>query len=73
VGHSMGGTVSLLMAIQHPQRVQKVVAIGSPIAGSSLSFLLKLFGQRWVASVVHNNLWTLRMGFRVLAPLYSPR
>ena len=71
VGHSMGGTVSLLMAIQFPQRVERVVVIGSPIAGSSLNFLLKLFGQRLVASLVHNNLWTLRLGFRMLAPLYS--
>ena len=36
VGHSMGGTVSLSVAIQLPQRVRKVVVIGSPIVGSSL-------------------------------------
>jgi pimeloyl-ACP methyl ester carboxylesterase len=71
VGHSMGGTVSLSVAIQYPQRVRKVVVIGSPIVGSSLSFLLKLFGQRLVAAVVHKNLWTLRLGFRILAPFYT--
>lgn len=38
VGHSMGGTVSLMTAIQHPDRVQKVAVIGSPISGSSLYF-----------------------------------
>jgi pimeloyl-ACP methyl ester carboxylesterase len=71
VGHSMGGTVSLAVAVQFPQRVKKVVVIGSPIVGSSLSLLLKLFGQRAVASVVFTNLWGLRLGFRILSPFYS--
>ncbi len=71
VGHSMGGTVSLSVAIQYPDRVHKVIVIGSPITGSSLSFLLKLFGQRIIAYIIHHNLWILRWGFRVLAPLYS--
>jgi pimeloyl-ACP methyl ester carboxylesterase len=71
VGHSMGGTVSLSVAIQYPQRVKKVVVIGSPIVGSSLSFLLKLFGRKYIAYVVHRNMWALRLSFRILAPLYS--
>jgi pimeloyl-ACP methyl ester carboxylesterase len=71
VGHSMGGTVSLLVAIQYPHRVCKAVVIGSPIMGSSLNFLLKMFGRRLVAYVVHKNPWTLRIGFRILAPLYT--
>ena len=71
VGHSMGGTVSLSVAIEYPQRVCKAVVIGSPVTGSSLSFLLKLFGRRLVAYIVHNNLWMLRLGFRALAPLYT--
>lgn len=71
VGHSMGGTVSLAVAIQYPQRVRKAVVIGSPIVGSSLSLLLKIFGQRLAAWVVHKNLWGLKLGFRLLAPLYS--
>jgi pimeloyl-ACP methyl ester carboxylesterase len=70
VGHSMGGTVSLMAAIQNPERVSKVVVVGSPVAGASLSFLLKLFGRRLVASLVHRNLWSLRLGFRMLAPFY---
>src|SRR3990172_193737 len=49
VGHSMGGTVSLSVAIQYHERVRKVVVIGSPIFGSSLSLLLKLAGRRSVA------------------------
>jgi len=71
VGHSMGGTVSLLVAIQYPQRVGKTVVIGSPITGSSLNFLLKMFGRRLIAYIVHNNPWILRIGFRILAPLYT--
>lgn len=42
IGHSMGGTVSLSAALQHPDRVVKVGVVGSPIVGSSLSPLLKL-------------------------------
>ncbi len=71
VGHSMGGTVSLSVAIQHPERVRKVVVIGSPITGSSLSLLLKLFGVHPIAWVVYHNLWGLKLGFRILAPWYS--
>jgi pimeloyl-ACP methyl ester carboxylesterase len=71
VGHSMGGTVSLSVAIQYPERVSKVVVVGSPIVGSSLSFLLKLFGRRPIAFVTHHNLWALKYSYRVLAPFYS--
>lgn len=71
VGHSMGGTVSLAAAIQFPERVKKVAVIGSPIAGSSLSFLLKLFGRRPVARVVYSNLWAFKWSMRMLAPFYS--
>jgi pimeloyl-ACP methyl ester carboxylesterase len=71
VGHSMGGTVSLLVAIQYPHRVRKVVVVGSPIVGKSLSLLLKLFGRRLVASVIHRNLWILRQGFKLLSPFYT--
>src|SRR5512144_3358592 len=46
VGHSMGGTVSLSVAIQYPERVNKVVVVGSPIVGSSLAPLLKIAGYR---------------------------
>ena len=71
VGHSMGGTVSLSVAIQYPGRVRKVVVIGSPIVGSSLSLLLKLFGQRPVARIVYHNLWIFRIFYRLLAPFYT--
>jgi pimeloyl-ACP methyl ester carboxylesterase len=42
VGHSMGGTVSLGTAIRFPEKVVKVIVVGSPIVGSSLSPILKL-------------------------------
>jgi pimeloyl-ACP methyl ester carboxylesterase len=49
VGHSMGGTVSLSAAMLNPEKVVKVIVIGSPIVGSSLSPLLKLAAYRqWI-------------------------
>jgi len=54
VGHSMGGTVSLEMAIIYPERVSKVVVAGSPIVGSSLAPLLKMAGVRPIAFMLFN-------------------
>jgi pimeloyl-ACP methyl ester carboxylesterase len=71
VGHSMGGTVSLSVAIQYPHRARKVVVVGSPIVGSSLNFLLKLFGRKLVAYVVYNNMWGFKLFYHLLGPLYS--
>jgi pimeloyl-ACP methyl ester carboxylesterase len=71
IGHSMGGTVSLLAAIQYPSRVSKVVVVGSPIVGSSLSILLKLFGRKPVGFVVYHNLWAFKLSYHFLAPFYS--
>jgi len=71
VGHSMGGTVSLSVTIQYPERVSKVVVIGSPIVGSSLAFLLKLAGYNWIAALVFNFMWVLRFGLRVSGPIIS--
>lgn len=68
VGHSMGGTVSLSVAIKYPQRVSKVVVVGSPMAGSSLAPLLKLAGYRPVAFLLFNMMGLFRAGMR----LYSP-
>ena len=71
VGHSMGGTVSLLTAIQYPQRVEKVVVIGSPIAGSSLKFFPRVFGYRAIGWLTYHNLWIYKAFYRLLAPYYS--
>jgi pimeloyl-ACP methyl ester carboxylesterase len=71
VGHSMGGTVSLAVAIQRPELAEKVVVVGSPIIGSSLSMLLKLFGIRPIGFVVHHNLWAFKLSYHLLARFYS--
>ncbi|HVN15191.1 MAG TPA: alpha/beta hydrolase [Anaerolineales bacterium] len=60
VGHSMGGTVSLSVAIKYPERASKVVTVGSPIVGSSLAPLLKLAGYRPVAFFLFNMMGPFR-------------
>jgi pimeloyl-ACP methyl ester carboxylesterase len=60
VGHSMGGTVSLSVAIRYPERVSKVVVVGSPIVGSSLAPLLKLAGYRPAAFFLFNMMGPFR-------------
>jgi pimeloyl-ACP methyl ester carboxylesterase len=69
VGHSMGGTVSLSVAMKFPERVQQVAVIGSPINGNSLSLLLKLAGYQWVAGLVFNFFGIFRW---IMYHLYSP-
>lgn len=71
VGHSMGGTVSLSVAINHPERVSKVVVIGSPIEGSSLSVLLKLASIRTIAKLVYGMMDVLKFGIRLAAPIIT--
>jgi pimeloyl-ACP methyl ester carboxylesterase len=71
VGHSMGGTVSLSVAIQFPERVSQVAVIGSPIAGSSLAPMLKLAGYRPIAFLVHNMMWSLKLGLRLSSPFIT--
>ncbi|MEW5830912.1 MAG: alpha/beta hydrolase [Chloroflexota bacterium] len=68
VGHSMGGTVSLSVAIRYPERVSKVVVVGSPIVGSSLAFPLKLAGYRGIAFLLFNLMGTFRLAMRVASP-----
>jgi pimeloyl-ACP methyl ester carboxylesterase len=68
VGHSMGGTVSLSVALQYPERVRKVVVIGSPIVGSSLAIPLKLAGYRKIAFM----LFTAFGPFRQILRWFSP-
>jgi pimeloyl-ACP methyl ester carboxylesterase len=54
VGHSMGGTVALQLALHYPERANKLVIVGSPIIGSSLNPFLKLAGYSWIAKLVWN-------------------
>lgn len=71
VGHSMGGTVSLLTAIQYPERVKKAIVIGSPMVGSSLFFFPRVFGYRTFGWLTYHNLWIYKGFLRILAPYYS--
>jgi pimeloyl-ACP methyl ester carboxylesterase len=71
VGHSMGGTVSLSVAVRYPHRVRKVVVVGSPIVGSSLNILLKLSGRRFFASMLYRNMWLFQVYYRLMAPFYT--
>ncbi|KAA3646168.1 MAG: alpha/beta hydrolase [Chloroflexi bacterium] len=71
VGHSMGGTVALSLAVHYPERVSKVAVIGSPINGESLAFMLKLAGVRPLAALAHNTLWALKLGIRAASPVIT--
>ncbi|HMO58581.1 MAG TPA: alpha/beta hydrolase [Roseiflexaceae bacterium] len=64
VGHSMGGMVALKTAIDHPDRISSVAAVGAPIVGSSLSPLLKLTRQPQVAYAFARLPWLRRFMFR---------
>jgi pimeloyl-ACP methyl ester carboxylesterase len=68
VGHSMGGTVSLSVALRYPQRAQKVIIIGSPIVGSSLALPLKFAGYRGIAYLLFHMFGLFRLAMRVASP-----
>jgi pimeloyl-ACP methyl ester carboxylesterase len=71
VGHSMGGTVSLMLALQHPERVSKVVVVGSPIHGSSLNILLRLAGVPWIGSITRSSPRLLFAGIKTFSPFIT--
>lgn len=68
VGHSMGGTVSLSVALDYPERVEKVVIIGSPIVGSSLALPLKLAGIPINARLLFTFFPLFRAAMRLASP-----
>ena len=68
VGHSMGGTVALSLALTQPHRVCKVAVVGSPVVGSSLNIFLHLAGHPWIAYMVWNMPTALRWGIRLCSP-----
>jgi pimeloyl-ACP methyl ester carboxylesterase len=68
IGHSMGGTVALSLALDRPDRVDKVAVVGSPVDGRSLNPLLKLAGYPWIAFLVWNSPSLLRLGIKLFAP-----
>ncbi len=65
LGHSMGGTVSLRLALERPDRVTRVAVVGSPIQGASLNFFLKLSGIDWIAHTVWRMPTLLRLVIRM--------
>lgn len=65
VGHSMGGMVALKTAINHPKRISRVVAVGAPIVGDSLSWLLKLTDRPVLADAFARAPWLRRYMFRM--------
>ena len=69
VGHSMGGTVSLMSSNRFQDRIEKVVVIGSPIVGSSLSLPLKLAGNRIVAQQLFLHFGSFRKLLRSFSPM----
>jgi pimeloyl-ACP methyl ester carboxylesterase len=70
VGHSMGGTVSLSVAIRYPERVSKVVVVGSPMVGTSLAPLLKLAGYRPTAFFLFNLMGPFRAWMKLCPDLF---
>lgn len=64
VGHSMGGMVALKTAINHPKRISRVAAVGAPIDGDSLSWLLKLTDRPLFADAFATQPWLRRALFR---------
>jgi pimeloyl-ACP methyl ester carboxylesterase len=65
-GHSMGGTVALQMALNYPERVDKVAMVGSPIIGSTLNPFLRLAGYGFIARLVWRYPVFLRLVMRLL-------
>jgi len=68
VGHSMGGTVAMALAIHKPERVRRVIVVGSPVVGNSLNIFLRLAGKPWIASIV----WRLPVALNLGIKLFSP-
>jgi pimeloyl-ACP methyl ester carboxylesterase len=68
IGHSMGGTVSLNVALDHPGRVQKVAVVGSPIVGDGLTLFLRLSARRSLAGLFYR---VFPLGSWFLSPFYA--
>ena len=71
IGHSMGGTVSLCLALEHPERFQRVAVVGSPIAGDGLALFLRLAARRSLAALAYQVPGVLPMGVRLFSPLLA--
>ena len=71
MGHSMGGSVTLSLALRHPQRVTKLAIVGSPVVGDGLSFPLKLAGNRQIAWLLYRFPRLFAFGVKLASPLYA--
>ena len=71
IGHSMGGTVSLTLALECPSRVEKVAVVGAPIVGSSLNVLLKLGSFRLIANLIWRVPSALLLGLKIFSPILA--
>jgi pimeloyl-ACP methyl ester carboxylesterase len=71
IGHSMGGTVSLKVALDHPERVERVTVVGSPIVGDGLALFLRLAARRSLASLAYQAPGALPLGVRLLSPFLA--
>jgi pimeloyl-ACP methyl ester carboxylesterase len=71
LGHSMGGTVSLGLALKRPNCVQRVAVVGSPIEGKGLALFLQLAARRFLASLAYRLPGALPLGVRLCSPLLA--
>ncbi len=71
MGHSMGGTVSLSLALVHPERVQRVAMVGSPITGDGLALMLKLAAKKPLAALAYSIPGALPIGVRLASPFLT--
>jgi pimeloyl-ACP methyl ester carboxylesterase len=71
MGHSMGGTVSLSLTLAHPDRVQKVAVVGSPVAGDGLALMLKLASKKALAALAYKLPGVLPLGVRLSSPFLT--
>jgi pimeloyl-ACP methyl ester carboxylesterase len=72
VGHSMGGTVTLGVALKYPQKAVKAIVIGAPINGESLNFFLKLSGYKGIAHLAYGIPYVLDLFIMALTRFGSP-
>jgi pimeloyl-ACP methyl ester carboxylesterase len=73
VGHSMGGTVALGVALKYPQKAVKAIVIGAPIDGESLNFFLKLSGYKGIAHLAYSVPYVLDFLIMALTRYGSPQ
>lgn len=70
IGHSLGGVVSLRMALEHPQRVDKVILVDTPIHGGALAASLRM-GRNPLARLVGGSRAMIGVWMRALKRVSS--